>query len=146
MSNSPLVNYTKISPNKYSPRNHVIDTITIHCAVAQCSAERLGEIFAPTSRKASCNYGIGYDGRIALIVDEKDASWCSSNYANDNRAITIEVASDNKHPYAVTDAAYKSLVKLLADICQRNGIKELKWKADKYIVVMARSHLRLMLS
>ena len=131
MSNSPLVNYTKISPNKYSPRNHVIDTITIHCAVAQCSAERLGEIFAPTSRKASCNYGIGYDGRIALIVDEKDASWCSSNYANDNRAITIEVASDNKHPYAVTDAAYKSLIKLLADICRRNGIKELKWSNNK---------------
>ena len=134
MSNSPLVNYTKISPNKYSPRNHVIDTITIHCAVAQCSAERLGEIFAPTSRKASCNYGIGYDGRIALIVDEKDASWCSSNYANDNRAITIEVASDNKHPYAVTDAAYKSLIKLLADICRRNGIKELKWRADKSLI------------
>lgn len=35
MSNSPLVSYTKISPNKTSPRNHKIDTITIHCSAVQ---------------------------------------------------------------------------------------------------------------
>lgn len=134
MSNSPLVNYTKISPNKTSPRTHAIDTITIHCVVGQCSAERLGEIFTPTTKQASCNYGIGYDGRIALIVEEKDRSWCSSNSANDNRAITIEVASDTTHPYAVNDAAYKSLINLLVDICQRNNIKELKWQADKSLI------------
>ena len=134
MSNSPLVNYTKISPNKTSPRNHVIDTITIHCVVGQCSVETIGEIFSHSSKEASCNYGIGYDGKIALIVDEKDRSWCSSNSANDNRAITIEVASDTKHPYSVNDAAYKSLINLLVDICQRNGIKELKWKADKSLI------------
>lgn len=102
MSNSPLVNYTKISPNKSSPRNHKIDTVTIHCVVGQCSVETLGNVFAPTSRQASSNYGIGYDGRIGMYVEEKDRSWCSSNAANDNRAITIEVASDTKEPYAVT--------------------------------------------
>lgn len=134
MSNSPLVSYTKISPNKTSPRTHEIDTITIHCVVGQCSAERLGAIFTPTSKQASCNYGIGYDGRIALIVEEKDRSWCSSSSSNDNRAITIEVASDTTHPYAVNDAAYKSLINLLVDICQRNNIKELKWKADKSLI------------
>lgn len=100
MSNSPLVNYTKISPNKSSPRNHKIDTVTIHCVVGQCSVETLGNVFAPTSRQASSNYGIGYDGRIGMYVEEKDRSWCSSNAANDNRAITIEVASDTKEPYA----------------------------------------------
>ena len=47
MSNSPLVSYTRISPNKNSPRNHAIDTITIHCVVGQCSVETLGNIFAP---------------------------------------------------------------------------------------------------
>lgn len=134
MSNSPLVSYTKISPNKTSPRNHAIDTVTIHCVVGQCSVERLGEIFAPTSRQASCNYGIGPDGRIGMYVEEKDRSWCSSNAANDNRAITIEVASDTTHPYAVTDAAYNALIELLADICKRNGIKSLKWQADKNLV------------
>lgn len=134
MSNSPLVSYTKISPNRTSPRNHVIDTITIHCVVGQCSVETLGEVFAPTSREASSNYGIGYDGKIGMYVEEKDRSWCSSNSSNDNRAITIEVASDTTHPYAVKDAAYKSLINLLVDICQRNDIKELKWKADKSLV------------
>lgn len=131
MSNSPLVNYTKISPNKSSPRNHKIDTVTIHCVVGQCSVETLGNVFAPTSRQASSNYGIGYDGRIGMYVEEKDRSWCSSNAANDNRAITIEVASDTKEPYAVNAKAYAALIDLLVDICKRNGIKALVWSTNK---------------
>lgn len=131
MSNSKLISCTLISPNKNSPRNHKIDTITIHCVVGQCSAERIGEIFKPTSRQASSNYGIGYDGRIGLYVDEADRSWCSSSAANDNRAITIEVASDTKHPYAVNDKAYAALLDLVEDICRRNGIKKLVWSTKK---------------
>lgn len=131
MSNSPLVSYTKISPNKSSPRNHKIDTVTIHCVVGQCSVETLGNVFVPTSRQASSNYGIGYDGRIGMYVEEKDRSWCSSNAANDNRAITIEVASDTKEPYAVNAKAYAALIDLLVDICKRNGIKELVWSTNK---------------
>ena len=69
-----------------------------------------------------------------MYVEEKDRSWCSSNGANDNRAITIEVASDTTSPYKVTDAAFNSLIKLLADICKRNNIKSLKWKADKNLI------------
>ena len=131
MSNSPLVSYTKISPNRTSPRNHVIDTITIHCVVGQCSVETLGNIFAPSSRQASSNYGIGYDGKIGMYVEEKDRSWCTSNAANDHRAITIEVASDTTEPYAVNDKAYAALIELVADICKRNGIKKLVWSTDK---------------
>lgn len=134
MSNSSLVKYTKISPNKTSPRDHAIDTITIHCVVGQVSVERLGEIFTPTSKKASANYGIGSDGRVGMYVEEKDRSWCSSNADNDNRAITIECASDSKYPYAINDAVYKTLIELCADICKRNNIKELKWKADKSLI------------
>lgn len=131
MSNSPLVSYTKISPNRSSPRNHAIDTITIHCVVGQCSVETLGNVFAPTSRQASSNYGIGYDGKIGMYCEEKDRSWCSSSRSNDNRAITIEVASDTKHPYAVNDKAYAALLDLVTDICKRNGIKRLVWSTDK---------------
>ena len=131
MSNSPLVDYTRISPNKNSPRNHKIDTITIHCVVGQCTAETLGNIFAPTSRQASSNYGVGTDGKIGMYVEEKDRSWCSSNAANDNRAVTIEVASDTKHPYAVNDRAFAALLDLVTDICKRNGIKKLVWSTKK---------------
>lgn len=134
MSNSPLVNCTKISPNRTSPRNHKIDTITIHCVVGQLSAESIGGCFISPSAQASCNYGIGTDGRIVLCVEEKDRSWCSSSPANDNRAVTIECASDTTHLYAINDRVYKSLINLCVDICQRNGIRELKWKADKSLI------------
>lgn len=133
-TNSKLVNYTRISPNRGVNRNHKIDTVSIHCVVGQCSVETLGSIFASTSKEASSNYGIGYDGRIGMYVEEKDRSWCTSSASNDNRAITIEVASDTYHPYRVNDVAYKSLIKLLVDICKRNNIKELKWKADKSLI------------
>lgn len=131
MSNSPLVDYTRISPNKNSPRNHKIDTITIHCVVGQCTVETLGNIFAPTSRQASSNYGVGTDGKIGMYVEEKDRSWCSSSAANDNRAVTIEVASDTKHPYAVNDRAFAALLDIVTDICKRNGIKKLVWSTKK---------------
>jgi len=131
MSNSPLVSYTKISPNRNSPRNHAIDWVSVHCVVGQCSVETIGNVFTPSSRRASSNYGIGPDGRIGMYCEEKDRSWCTSSAANDNRAITIEVASDTKHPYAVKDAAYRALLDLLTDICKRNGKKKLLWFGDK---------------
>lgn len=134
MSNSPLVSYTMISPNKNTPRNHTIDTITIHCVVGQLSVEGICGCFRNTAIGASCNYAIGADGRIGLCVEEKDRSWCSSSPANDNRAVTIECASDTTHPYAINDKVYRSLINLCADICQRNGIKALKWKADKSLI------------
>ena len=134
MSNSPLVSYTKISPNRYSPRNHAIDTITIHCVVGQVTVQQLGSTFGTKTRKASSNYGIGKDGKVGMYVEEKDASWCSSSKSNDMRAVTIEVASDVTHPYAVTSAAYESLIKLVADICKRNNIKRLYWEGNKALI------------
>ena len=134
MSNSPLVTYTRLTRNKTSPRNHAIDTITIHCIVGQWTAKQGCDFFATTDRECSANYVVGKDGSIGLSVEEKDRSWCSSSGSNDHRAVTIEVASDTKHPYAVTDKAYEALIRLVADICKRNNIKELKWKANKSLV------------
>lgn len=134
MSNSKLVDYTRISPNKTSPRNHVIDTITIHCIVGQWTARQGCDYFATTDRECSANYVVGKDGSIGLSVEEKDRSWCSSSASNDNRAVTIEVASDTTHPYAVTDKAYAALLDLVTDICRRNGIKKLLWKGDKSLI------------
>lgn len=134
MSNSPLVQYTRLTKNRTSPRGSKIDTITIHCIVGQWTAKQGCDYFATTDRRCSANYVVGKDGSIGLSVEEKDRSWCSSSSANDNRAITIEVASDTTHPYAVTDAAYNALIDLCTDICQRNGIKQLLWKADKNLI------------
>ena len=120
-----------LSPNRNSPRNRPIDRITIHCLVGQWTAEQIGKYFATPAVKASCNYGVGKDGSVVCCVPETDRSWCSSSAANDNRAVTIETASDTKHPYAVTDAAYNALIDLVEDICRRNGKKRLTWIPDK---------------
>ena len=129
-TNSPLVSYTKFSPNHSGQRTHSIDRITPHCVVGQCSVETLGSIFLPTSRQASCNYGIGADGRVGMYVDEKNRSWCSSSNANDQRAVTIECASDTTEPYAFRDVVYQTLIKLCVDICKRNGKTKLLWLGD----------------
>lgn len=131
MSNSSLISYTKLSHNHSGKRTKKIDTVTIHCMAGQLSVESCGALFAKSSRQASSNYGIGPDGRIALYVDEGNRSWCTSSNANDQRAVTIEVASDATHPYAVRDKAYDALLDLVTDICKRNGIKKLAWSTNK---------------
>lgn len=135
MSNSPLVTYTRLSPNCNKPRNHAIDTVTIHCTAGQGTAQTILSLpnFTKYDPKNghSCNYAIGKDGSIGLCVDEANRSWCSSNKANDHRAITIEVSSDSYSPYKVTEKALAVLIDLLADICKRNGIKRLVWSDSK---------------
>ena len=132
MSNSKLVSYTKISPNRTSPRNHKIDTITIHHMAGNLSVESCGAWFALESTAASSNYGIGSDGRIGLYVSEEDRSWCSSSPANDHRAVTIEVADYKVNgKWVVSDKAYAALIDLCVDICKRYGIPKLNYTGDK---------------
>lgn len=131
MSNSGLVVYTKLSPNHSGQRTHSIDRITPHCVVGQLSCESICGCFTSPEREASCNYGIGTDGRISLCVEEKNRSWCSSSNANDQRAVTIECSSDKAAPYAMTDAVYAALIDLCTDICKRNGKSKLLWFGDK---------------
>lgn len=130
-TNSSLVSYTKLSPNNSGQRTHSIDRITPHCVVGQCSVETLGNIFAPTTKQASSNYGIGVDGRVGMYVEEKNRSWCSSSSENDQRAVTIECASDATAPYAFKDVVYNKLIELCVDICKRNGKNKLLWFGDK---------------
>lgn len=132
MSNSPLVVYTKLSPNHSGKRTKKIDTITIHCMAGNCSVETCGNLFANSARQASSNYGVGTDGRIALYVDEANRSWCTSSNANDQRAVTIEVANNGGAPdWPVSAKAYAALLDLVTDICKRNGIKRLVWSTNK---------------
>ena len=130
-TNSPLVAYTKLSPNHSGQRMHSIDRITPHCVVGQCTAEGLGDWFAKSSTQTSSNYGIDKNGRVGLYVEEKNRSWCSSSNANDQRAVTIECASDTSEPYAFRDVVYQKLIVLCVDICKRNGKKKLLWLGNK---------------
>ena len=149
MTYSNLATYYRLSPNRSIRRSSVIDTVTVHCYVGQVTARRGVDGFANPEAAASSNYVIGHDGSIGCSVPEEYRAWTTggtdkngnpirvngiSGADNDHRAITIEVASDTTAPYAITDAAYKSLINLLVDICKRNNIKKLKWKADKSLV------------
>lgn len=134
-TNSPLVTCTRLSPNHSGLRTHTIDRITPHCVVGQLSAEAVGDIFADEERFASSNYGIGFDGTIGMYVEEKNRSWCSSDAKNDQRAVTIECASDRDAPYAMNAAVWDALVRLCADICARNGKTRLIWIPDREVAL-----------
>lgn len=130
-TNSGLVAVKKLSPNHSGKRTHSIDRISPHCVVGQCTAEGLGDWFGKSSTKASSNYGIDRNGRVGLYVEEKNRSWCTSSNSNDQRAITIECASDTREPYTMNNKVYETLIKLCTDICKRNGKKKLMWLGDK---------------
>ena len=131
MGYSSLVDVKIYSPNHSGQRTHAVDRITLHCVVGQCSVEVLGNIFVNPSRYASSNYGIGTDGRVGLYVDENNRSWCSSSWENDQRAITVECASDTFYPYAMNTNVYNTIIALCTDICKRYGKTKLIWFGDK---------------
>ena len=123
---------TILSPNNSGKRTEKISKITIHHMAGNLTVEKCGELFEDPARQASSNYGIGSDGRIALYVPEDKRSWASSSNWNDQRAVTIEVANSKAaEPWPISDAAYKSLVELCADICRRNGIAAVNYTGDK---------------
>ena len=131
MSNSSLVNYTKLSPNYTEMNNKVNKKITIHHMAGNLSVEACGNVFASKSRKASSNYGVGTDGRIGLYVDEGNRAWTSSSSSNDSQAVTIEVANDGGAPdWHVSDKALAATINLCVDICKRNGIEKLNYTGD----------------
>lgn len=130
-TDSKLATLKRISPCNSGPRTHNIDIISPHCTAGICSAEGLGVIFSPWKRQASCNYGIGNDGRIILICHERNRSWCTSSQMNDQRAVTIEASSGAIAPYPVNETVWNALIKLCVDICRRNGKTKLLWLGSK---------------
>ncbi len=135
-SNSPLVSHIRLSPNHSGQRIYPLTRITVHCTAGRASVEGLGEIFASPNRQASSQYGIGEDGRVGLYVEEKNRSWCSSSYDNDERSITIEASSDATEPFAMNPTVYARIIDLCTDICRRNGKSRLLWLGDKDATLM----------
>ena len=135
-SNSSLVSHVRLSPNHSGQRIYPLTRITVHCTAGRASVEGLGEIFANPSRQASSQYGIGEDGRVGMYVEEKNRSWCSSSYDNDERSITIEASSDATEPFAMNPTVYARIIDLCTDICQRYGKKKLLWFPDKDTTLM----------
>ena len=131
MSNSSLVSYARISPNRNSPRSQPIRKITLHHMAGDMSLEAFGALVGRSSRQMSANYAIDTDGNIGLFCPEADRSWCSSSPANDHQAVTVEIANDGGAPdWHVSDAALEAAVALCVDVCRRNGMPGLTWTGD----------------
>ena len=130
--NSPLTEFVRLSPNVTFPRQDTVKKITVHHMADDISLERLGEVFAEEDRRASSNYAIDIEGRVALYAEECNRAWTSSSPENDHQAVTIEVANDEiGGQWHVGDTAYATLVDLCVDICQRNGIERLIYTGDE---------------
>ena len=132
MSNSSLVNITDYSPNHSGLRNEKITKIAIHHTAGVLTAAGIGSVFKSTSRQASCNYGIGSDGKIVLVVDEANRAWTTSSSWCDNRAVTIETSnSQYGGNWPVSDFVLNRLIDLVTDICKRNNIYPCTYTGDK---------------
>ena len=137
-TNSPLVTYTRLSPNcnvrqnaTYNPSG-AITKITLHHTACNATLQALGNGFANPARQASSNYGIDSNGNIGMFVEEKNRAWTSSSAANDHLAITVEISNDRGAPdWHVSDKALNAAINLCVDICKRNGIKRLNYTGDK---------------
>lgn len=124
MSNSSLVNLVSYSPNHSGRRTHPITKIAIHHTAGVLTAAGIGNVFKSTARQASCNYGIGNDNKVVLVVDECNRAWTTSSSWCDNRAVTIEVSNcQYGGSWLVSDRVLNTLIDLVTDICRRNGIK-----------------------
>ena len=127
MSNSALITYQDTSNWYYNIREDTISRITVHHAASVMTLEQFSALIRSGS-EVSWNYGIDNSGRIGLFVDEANRSWCSSSPENDHKAVTIMVSnSATTDDWPVSAAAYNSLMKLMADICERNNISKLTY-------------------
>lgn len=132
MSNSSLVNITDYSPNHSGLRNEKITKIAIHHTAGVLTAQRIGSVFKSRNRQASCNYGVGSDGKIVLVVDECNRAWTTSSEWCDNRAVTIETSnSQYGGNWPVSDFVLNRLIDLVTDICKRNNIYPCTYTGDK---------------
>lgn len=130
--NSPITEYVYLSPNADFPRGDAIRKVTVHHMAGDLALEDLGASFARRDRRASSNYAIDSSGRVALYVEEGNRAWSSNSLANDDQAVTIEVANDQVGgDWHVSDTAFETLIDLCVDICRRNGIPELRYTGDE---------------
>ena len=110
-TNSPLVDYVKISPNSTNPRNQPISVITIHHMAGNLSVESCGNVFATTDRQASSNYGIGSDGRVGICLGaRKDHPQC---WVRNKDNIHTAGYFITQHTRCIGQHTYELLVNLL---------------------------------
>ena len=122
--------FENISPNKNAPRNRAIRRLTPHCVAGNLTIEATLNLAAfRAGGKASTSYAIGSDGRIGLGVEETSRPWTSSSAANDNEAITFEIANNGGAPdWRMSNAAINTWLDTAVDICRFYGFSKVAYR------------------
>lgn len=130
MSRSGLVTYTDITSHKSKGRGgKKIDKIFVHHMAGSLTVKQCGNVFR--QNQASAHYGVN-GKNIGCYVDEKDTAWHCGNWNYNQRSIGIELANDqgSSGKWHVSDKTIETAIKLIADICKRNGIEEIRYTGD----------------
>lgn len=132
MSRSPYIDNVVLTSKHSGKRTEKVQAFVIHHMAAKWTGKRCAEYFRDTpSRQASANYCIGYDGDVALNVEEENRAWTSSSNWADQRAITYELAnSKTGEPWEVSDATIRKLIVMLAEQHKRYGLKKATYTGD----------------
>lgn len=132
MSRSPYIDNVVLTDKHSGKRTHKVQAFVLHIMAAKWTGRRCAEYFRDTpSREASANYCIGYDGDVALNVEEHNRAWTSSSAWADNRALTYELAnSETGHPWKVSDKTLNKAIKMLAEHHKRYGLKKCTYTGD----------------
>ena len=132
MSRSPYIDNVVLTSKHSGKRTEKVQAFVIHHMAAKWTGKRCAEYFRDTpSRQASANYCIGYDGDVALNVEEENRAWTSSSNWADQRAITYELAnSKTGEPWEVSDATIRKAIVMLAEQHKRYGLKKATYTGD----------------
>lgn len=127
---SKLSVYNNITTQKSNKRPGRITRITPHVFVNQVSVKD-GVDYMARIENASVNYVVDKDGKVGCNVPEDLRAWTSSSRANDEQAITMELASDRTNPYKMNDATIKGFIDLVVEICRRYNRNKVVYIPDK---------------
>ena len=127
---SSLATFEFISPNKGIPRNRTIRRLSPHCVAGNLSVESTLKLAAfQAGGSASTNYAIDSTGRSGLGVEETNRAWTTSSAANDNEAITFEIANNGGAPdWRMSDAAINTFLDQAVETCKYYGYKSVAYQ------------------
>lgn len=130
MTISNLSVYNNITLNKSRKRPCTILRLTPHCYVGQVTVKN-GVDYLASRNNASVNYVVDKDGKVGCNIPEEYGAWTSSSRANDEIAITFELACDAAAPYAMNTECINGFIELVVDICKRYNRNKVVYIADK---------------
>jgi len=137
MTHSSLTNQIRLSPQRSGRGGVRVDTFLIHHQ-AGTNDNAVIDSMVSGSKGVSAQYTISNEGRLTLVVDERDRAWTSGSPSDggkgaawDARSITVEIENETAGPdWRISDAALNTAARLLNDLRRRYGIVNVLGHSD----------------